>query len=67
MKFRNDYLLVYKRKLTDDSLIVKEDAESENLDVKKEVQKYQLGSEELKMDVTSPLYKKIAADNHKYW
>jgi hypothetical protein len=26
-----------------------------------------LGSEELKLDVTSPLYKKIAADNHKYW
>ena len=43
MKFRNAYLLVYKRKLTDDSLIVTEDAESENLEIKKEVQKYQLG------------------------
>jgi hypothetical protein len=40
MKFRNAYLLVYKRKLTDDSLIIKEDVESENLDIKKEVQKY---------------------------
>lgn len=30
MKFRNAYLLVYKRKLTDESLIVKEDAETES-------------------------------------
>ena len=41
MKFRNAYLLVYKRRLTDDSLIVKEDAEAENPEsnnVKKDVQ-----------------------------
>lgn len=45
-------------------MLVKEEAEAESIDQKP---KYQLGSEELQLDVTSPLYKKIAADNHKYW
>jgi len=63
MKFRNAYLLVYKRKLTDDSKLVKKESE----DQQEDVAKYQLGSYELQLDVTSPLYRKIAADNHKYW
>ena len=46
MKFRNAYLLVYKRKLTDDSLIVKDEAEVEVVN-SKPVETYKLGSEEL--------------------
>lgn len=41
MKFRNAYLLVYKRKLTDDSQLFKEEAEAEQVEQKP---KYQLGS-----------------------
>ena len=44
MKFRNAYLLVYKRKLTDESLIVKEEAEAESEQKQKS---YQLGASEL--------------------
>ena len=45
------------------SLIIKEDVESVKSDVRKEIQ----GIEELKLDLTSHLLKKIAADIHKYW
>jgi len=29
LKFRNAYVLIYKRKLTDDSLIIQDEAEAE--------------------------------------
>lgn len=44
MKFRNAYLLVYKRKLTDESQIVKDEAEAENQESQTKVKDYQLGA-----------------------
>jgi adenylate cyclase class IV len=65
MKLRNAYLLIYKRKLVDESKIVKEEGEAEASESKQKG--YQLGAAELKLDAASPLCKKIAAGNRRYW
>ena len=74
---RNAYVLIYKRKLTDESLIVGDDepqataaaADSSQAQAASEnaAALFRLGSTELQLDPESALNKKIEWDNHRYW
>ena len=70
---RNAYVLIYKRKLTDESLIVNEDeaasatANEPNPEAASQVVPYKLGATKLQLELDNPLNKKIEWDNHRYW
>lgn len=78
MRMRNAYVLVYKRKLTEDSLIVTDEdpgvagaAEGNSVaTVPGEAvaaSTYKLGSQQLQLSADNRLNQKIQWDNHRYW
>ena len=71
---RNAYVLIYKRKLTDESLIVRdEDHTTVQVDGQASSQistgptNHQLGSMTMQLDSDNPLNQRIQWDNHRYW
>lgn len=62
MKFRNAYIVVYKRKL--EQMPPDSDEETEKVVVKKSES---LGQSQLNLSAENPIFKKIASKNHKYW
>ena len=72
MRMRNAYVLIYKRKLTDESLLVTDEdgsaAQQAAADGAEEAKSdYKLGSQALSLAPDSPLNQKIQWDNHRYW
>ena len=76
MKLRNAYILVYRRKLEDDSDLAEADepiastssAEQVKQDEVKVIAKQQqLGKATLELDETNHLYQQVSRSNHKYW
>lgn len=75
MRMRNAYVLIYKRRLTDESLLASDEAESvpesqpnsAMINSNAAVATYKLGAEKLELDSQNPLNQKIQWENHRYW